>query len=225
SAPEDTARWTAPPSAAIRPLRVAAWGGVRGIAKAMFRLGVEGEEHLPASGPFVIAANHVSDLDPGLVAAALPLGVAQRAWFGGTTDRLFATPTSRALLRAFQVFPVDERAPARSVAMAREVLARGDGLIWFPESWRSPDGALQRFLPGIGLILDGAGPVPVIPCLIEGAFEAMPRHRRLPRPHPVRVSFGAALVSDEIAPPGPDRPARIAAALHGAVAALSVSDK
>jgi len=220
AAAEDSSRWTAPPPAALQPLRIAAWGGVVGLGKAMFRLRADGTEHLPRSGPFVVVANHVSDLDPGLVAAALPLAVARRVWFGGTTDRLFATPTSRALLRAFQVFPVDERAPARTVAMAREVLARGDGLVWFPESWRSPDGALQRFLPGIGLILDGAGPVPVIPCLIEGAFEAMPRNRRLPRPHPVRVSFGAPLLSDNLAGPGPDRPARIAATLREAVAAL-----
>jgi long-chain acyl-CoA synthetase len=189
----EVARWTTPPSAAAQPLRRAAWAANRAACRALFSLRAEGVEHVPASGPFVIVANHVSDLDPALIPGALPYAIARRLWFGGTTDRLFGSATARAALRLFQTFPVEERAAGRSLAMARAVLARGDALVWFPESWRSPDGELQRFLPGIGLILDGAGDIPVVPARIIGAFEAMPRHARLPRRHPVTVRFGAPL--------------------------------
>jgi long-chain acyl-CoA synthetase len=78
--------------------------------------------------------------------------------------------------------------------MAGRVLERGHSLVWFPESWRSPDGKLQRFLPGVGHLLC-EHPVPVIPAYIKGTFEAMPRDRSWPRPFPVTVTFGAAVDS------------------------------
>jgi len=217
-------RMTRPPSPALLPLRAAGWAAARGIAAAMFSLETRGRENLPRRGPCVIVANHVSDLDPGLVAAALPFGLMRRLWWGGVKERLFVNRASRAFTRAFQVFPVEERQPSQAVAMARAVLARGQALAWFPESWRSPDGALQRFLPGIGLILDGLPEVPVVPAHISGAFEAMPRDRRLPRRHPIRVTFGAPVAPALLAPPEADprrRAEAVAAALHDAVAALA----
>ena len=101
------------------------------------------------------------------------------------------------------------------------MLARGDSLAWFPESWRSPDGSLQAFLPGVGhLVADYAGPI--VPVLIEGTFEAMPRDRRLPRPTPVSVRFGAPLDAADLALScaGDTREKAIAEALREAVAAL-----
>jgi long-chain acyl-CoA synthetase len=204
----EVAAATTPPSPLVFPLRAAGWALARGIGRVMFDLSATGTESVPREGPFVIVANHVSDLDPGLVAAALPFGAARRLWWSGAAERLFVNRATRAFSRSFQVFPVEERAPGQAIAMARAVLSRpggGQGLVWFPESWRSPDGQLQRFLPGIGLVLDGMPEVTVIPAHIAGAFEAMPRDARLPRRHPVRVAFGApvkvaALASDAADP-------------------------
>ncbi|BDG70827.1 AMP-binding protein [Roseomonas fluvialis] len=220
----EVAAATTPPSPLVFPLRVAGWAAARGIGRAMFDLRATGADSVPRSGPFVIVANHVSDLDPGLVAAALPFGVARRLWWSGAAERLFVNRVARGFSRTFQVFPVEERAPAQAIAMARAVLAREDGLVWFPESWRSPDGQLQRFLPGIGLVLDGMDDVTVIPAHIAGAFEAMPRDARLPRRHPVRVAFGApvraaALRSD--APDARQRAEAVAQALHDLVAEVA----
>lgn len=219
----DPAVWTAPTGAGSALLRGFARMVARGVARAMFSLRVEGTGHLPAEGPFVIVANHVSDLDPGLVLAALPASVARRVWWGGVADRIFTSPFRNRLAHALHVFPIDERAPGAAIAMGCAVLARGEGLIWFPESWRSPDGRLQRFLPGIGRVLDGLDEIPVVPALIEGAFEAMPRDRRFPRAHPVRVTFGPALRVGALTPPGGEERERaeaIATALHDAVAHL-----
>ena len=96
--------------------------------------------------------------------------------------------------------------------MGEEVLRRGDALVWFPESWRSPDGALQEFRLGVGHLL-GRVSVPVVPARIVGTFAAMPRGRSVPRLHPVSIAFGEA-----VRPTG--TPAQIAAALRDAVAAL-----
>ncbi|MBP0465711.1 AMP-binding protein [Roseomonas sp. PWR1] len=219
----DAARATTPPSSLLLPVRFAGWAMARGIGRAMFSLSAIGADAVPRDGPFVIVANHVSDLDPGLVAAALPFGAMRRLWWGGAVERLFGSAGARAFARAFHVFPVDERQPAQVTAMARAVLARGEGLVWFPESWRSPDGALQRFLPGIGRVLNGMDQVVVVPALIEGAFEAMPRNRRLPRRHPVRIRFGAAFTAGSLAVTATEPRARaeeIATLLRACVAAL-----
>lgn len=213
---------TTPPSPLVFPLRVAGWAAARGIGRAMFDLRATGIDTIPRSGPFVIVANHVSDLDPGLVAAALPFGLARRLWWSGAAERLFVNRFARGFSRTFQVFPVEESAPAQAIAMARAVLARGDGLVWFPESWRSPDGQLQRFLPGIGLVLDGMDDVTVIPAHIAGAFEAMPRDARLPRRHPVRIAFGAPVRAATLRSDAADarqRAEAMAASLRGLVAA------
>jgi long-chain acyl-CoA synthetase len=61
--------------------------------------------------------------------------------------------------------------------------------VWFPEGWRSPDGSLQRFLPGIGQLLLRSG-APAVPAYIAGAFDALPRSRRIPKFHRITVTFG-----------------------------------
>jgi long-chain acyl-CoA synthetase len=116
-----------------------------------------------------------------------------------------------------RVFPVRERAPATTLAFARELVGRGDVLAWFPESWRTPDGALQAFRPGIGRLLLSVEAT-VTPCFIAGTFAAWPRHRRWPRPARVTVKFGTAIPGAELARLG--TPEAIAARLREAVAAL-----
>ena len=69
------------------------------------------------------------------------------------------------------------------------VLSAGKVQVWFPEGWRSPDGSLQRFLPGIGQLLLRSG-APAVPAYIAGAFEALPRGRRIPKFRRITVTFG-----------------------------------
>ena len=106
--------------------------------------------------------------------------------------------------------------------MAEKVLGHGYSLVWFPESWRSPDGRLQPFLPGIGRLLS-RHPVPVVPAYIKGTFEAMPRDRSWPRPVPVTVTFGPKVDSQamESQGEGETTEVRIADALRKQVARLA----
>jgi long-chain acyl-CoA synthetase len=186
----EAARWLKPRGVLLAMPGLALYGLNWLLARVLFRLRAEGRSNLPkGKQPLVIAANHASDLDPGFMMAALPLAIAWRTWWGGEIIRLFENAMGRAFCRIAQIFPVDERAPASAVALARRVLRRGGTLIWFPESWRTPTGEVQRFLPGIGLILEG-GDVPVLPAHIEGSFAVMPRDARIPRLNPVRIRFG-----------------------------------
>ena len=218
----DEARWLAPAGAGHRRLGRVLMGCNRRLVRWLFQLRVEGLENLPRSGPLVIACNHLSDIDPAVVAAAIDADRLQRVWWGAEASRLFTTGAGRALARAGRVFPVQEKRPAASLAFAATVLAQGDMLVWFPESWRSPDGRLQRFFPGVGHLVHQTG-ARVVPARITGTFEAMPRGRRVPRLVPVKIAFGPALEADALAEQGTGAtPAeRIVDALHTAVASLA----
>jgi long-chain acyl-CoA synthetase len=191
-------RWIQPGHPGHRLLAVTLFAVNWLLMRLLFRLKREGVDGPLPSGPLVIVANHVSDLDPLVMAAALPLATLRRVYWGGDVARLFAGPLRRFLCRALHIFPVDERAPAASLALAQAVLQRGDALIWFPEAWRSPTGELQPFLPGIGSLVERSGAT-ALPAYIDGAFEAMPRWARLPRLRPIAVRFGVALAPAQLA--------------------------
>jgi long-chain acyl-CoA synthetase len=104
------------------------------------------------------------------------------------------------------------------------VLAAGKAQVWFPEGWRSPDGRLQRFLPGIGQLLLKSG-APAVPVYIDGAYEALPRGRRIPRLRRITLVVGepARAVGLQAEGFGKTEEERVAAALRARVARLGQS--
>lgn len=173
------------------------YGVVRGLCALLFRTRLTGGANLPTEGPAILAPNHVSDLDPVVFGAALPYGVVRQAWWSGDAGRIFGSRIGRAFARMLNLFPVDDHAPRASLETAVRVLERGGILIWFPEEWRSPDGRLQPFRPGIGMLIARTG-APVTPVVIDGTFEAMPRTARLPRPHPVEIRVGQTVTAETL---------------------------
>lgn len=218
----DQFRWLQPPGAVLRALGAVLYGFNWLAMRLFFTLEVEGARHLPRRGPYMIVANHASDLDPFAVAASLPPALIHAVYWGGEVVRLFSNAVGRTVCRAAHIFPVDERAPASSLALAAAVLERGNILIWFPEAWRSPTGDLQTFLPGVGMLVSDSK-VRVVPAFIQGTFEAMPRGRRMPRLRPVRVRFGRPLDPRELGVAEGRAPdySEIADSLRAAVAKLA----
>lgn len=210
-------RWLAPRSLGERAAGAVLRGVNAVLMRLVFRLRVEGRANIP-DGAVIVCLNHASDLDPPIVAAALPRQALDRVRWSGDAGRLFGGKVGRFLARAARIFPVEERRPAVTLAYARAVLAAGDCLVWFPESWRSPDGRLQPFLPGIGRIVRESG-APVVPGRIAGTFEAMPRSACFPRPHPVRVTFGPPLAAGTLLADGADD-AAVAGRIRDALATL-----
>lgn len=212
----------APAGPLLTALGAAFYALNRAVIQDLFRLRVAGLDRLPAAGPFVIAPNHVSYLDSLVVAAALNRSRLRHVYWAGDAQRLFPHPLTRIFCRAVHLFPVDAMHPSAALESANQVLASGDILVWFPEGWRSPDGRLQHFLPGIGQLLLRSG-APAIPALIGGTFEAWPRSRGMPRLHPVRVTFGdpapvAALRADGC---GSTEEERVADGLRRRLAAIA----
>jgi long-chain acyl-CoA synthetase len=186
----DIERWLAPTGMVLTALGFMLYALNSLAMRGLFRLRCTGFERLPETGPFLITPNHVSYLDGLAMAAALPWGrLRQTYWAVDVRQHVFTNPVSRLFSRAMHLFPVDSRHPGAALEIATRVLEAGDVQIWFPEGWRSPDGSVQRFLPGIGQLLLRSR-APAVPAYIAGAFEALPRSRRIPKLHPISVTFG-----------------------------------
>ena len=165
------------------------WDVGRALLKPIFavgyRLSRSGAEHIPRTGPVLIVCNHLSNLDPPFVgSAARP----RRVYFMAKAQ-LFKFKPFGWLIGRVGAFPVERGGADRdAIRMAREILARGDAMVMFPEGTRSLSGNLRPFFPGAGLMALEPG-VRVIPAAVWGS------QRRL---GPVRVVFGPPVNLDGI---------------------------
>ncbi len=153
--------------------------------RAGFRLEVQGREHLPADGPFVLAANHVSYFDPPALAAACPRGLR----FMARAD-LFTHPLLGAFMWGVGVIPLQRG--EGDVSALREAVRRlnhGEVVAIFPEGGRQCSGQLGQARRGVGLLAMTAR-TPVVPALIQGTFQALPPDARWPSKAKIRVAFG-----------------------------------
>ena len=191
--------------------------------RTAYRLRVEGREHVPPRGPFILIANHTSFFDAFLLAASLPRALSQHVFYMGF-EAFFRHPALAWYGRGVHVIPVDvDTYLVRALQASALVLKSGKVLCVFPEGERSLDGRLRPFRKGVGILIRELG-VPVLPAHITGTFEAWPRGQRFPRIHPLRVCFGPMIMADALVAPagtrGRDEYETIAARLRQQVAAL-----
>jgi cytidylate kinase len=150
---------------------------------AMWKVRVFNRHHEPARGGALYVCNHQSFLDPMLMSFALrrPMNyMARESLFSGALGRV---------IRSLNAFPV--RTDGAGTAAVREAMRRlrgGGQLVVFPEGTRTWDGRIGRFLPGMALLAQRAAAW-TVPVLIDGAFEAWPRTKRLPSPGSVVVEY------------------------------------
>ncbi len=192
------------------------------ISKAFFPLEVIGAENIPSQGQYLMCPNHVSHLDPFSIAASLNYSQLHKLWWGGWQGVIYHNPINRLVSRLAQAVPIDARnAAISSLAVAAAVLKMDRSLVWFPEGRRSPEGVLQPFRTGIGMLLQHFK-VPVIPVFISGTFEAMPMDRRWPHAHPIKIVYGTPLMPAELEAMGKgDKPyERMTTGLYEAVKTL-----
>lgn len=166
----------------------AGWLLSRWICGIYFRRREAGFEHIPATGPFILAANHSSFMDPPLVGASCSRAISYLA-----RESLFSNPLFGRILRSVGSVPVDrDGASGKGLKTILERLIGGDGIILFPEGTRSSDGQLQKGRAGVGLVVIKSG-APVVPVRVFGTYEAFGRHHKLPRPRRVGVRFGPVM--------------------------------
>jgi 1-acyl-sn-glycerol-3-phosphate acyltransferase len=159
-----------------------------------------GLENIPAKGPFIIASNHQSFLDP------LFAGICIRPVCFMARDTLFKNWFFGPLLLSVNAVPV--RRGQTDIASIREILEKlkqGKGVCLFPEATRSTDGKIASLKGGFTL-LSRRGNAPVIPALIDGAFECWPRHKKLFKPgSKITVTYGKPITAGQITAMEDDR--------------------
>jgi 1-acyl-sn-glycerol-3-phosphate acyltransferase len=164
--------------------------GCTPLLRWLFNLRVTGVGHLPASGPFILAANHHNYVDGVVLGAALPRPIAFLVM-----PRVFnASPLHPPFHRRVGSIPVNlERPDPGAIKRVLRVLDCGRVVCIFPEGPFSREGRLVPGQPGVGMIALRSG-VPVVPAAISGTYEALVGRRfYLPRRHPLSVRFGAPM--------------------------------
>jgi 1-acyl-sn-glycerol-3-phosphate acyltransferase len=175
------------PSALYLLLGVVSWPAIRFV----FRLRARGVEHVPQEGGCVLAANHVSNLDPGPL--GLPLFPRRYLRFMAKSE-LYWFPLGP-LLSLGGAFPVRRgQADAEAVETAARLCRDGHVVVMFPEGTRRKKGLRKKWEArphtGAARIALEAG-VPLVPAAIRGTD----RIRRL---GPLRVAYGEPVPTDDL---------------------------
>jgi 1-acyl-sn-glycerol-3-phosphate acyltransferase len=151
-----------------------------------FRLERIGREHIPSSGPVLLAANHRSFLDPFVIGA-----LTRRPVYYMAKRELFESRWQAWLLNSLGAFPVDRgTGDEHAMATARAILERGDCVVIFPEGTRVRPGPLGHPHRGVGRLALQTG-ARVIPVAVMGT-EDVRRGWRI-RPRKVTLRCGRPL--------------------------------
>jgi 1-acyl-sn-glycerol-3-phosphate acyltransferase len=167
--------------------------------RSLARPDVIGADHIPASGPAILASNHLSVVDSVYLPLMVPRPVtfaAKSEYFTGTRlrDRVVG-----AYLRSTNQLSTDRAGARAAQAMldaAMQLLKDGQLFGIYPEGTRSPDGRLYRGRTGVGYLALNSG-APVVPVAMIGTDRMMPPGARIPRPGRIEIRIGEPLTFDQ----------------------------
>lgn len=160
-------------------------------ANMFWKFRVFGLENVPPSGGVLLAANHQSYLDPVLVAMVL-----SREMHFMARRTLFRNPAFRAIIAGYNAFAIErDSADVKGVNSAIARLEAGNILLVFPEGTRTGNGSIGP-MKSVGVIAERAA-VPIVPVLIQGAYEVWPKGRVIPHLGVVSLVFGKPLSSEK----------------------------
>lgn len=161
---------------------------LRPAVHVLARIEVRGKEHIPATGAFILVANHQSFLDPVFVQILCPRPLhtlAKSTQFTGRFMGWFMPRVNAIPTRRYRIEP-------QAVRVVLRRLAEGKAVGVYPEGERSWDAHLQPFRRGTIRVLLKAG-VPVVPCGVAGTYDVWPRWSKRILRRRVRLTFGEAL--------------------------------
>lgn len=164
------------------------------ILRVLVRIRVEGKEHLPRSGPVIVASNHRSFLD----SIFIPLVIRRRVTFVAKAEYFDDKRVAWFFCGVGQI-PIRREggsASERALQSATEVLEAGGVFGIYPEGTRTRDGKLHRGHTGVARLALRTG-APIIPVGLIGTDAVQPVDSKLPRLFkPVRICFGEPIELD-----------------------------
>lgn len=168
---------------------------VRFLLMVLTRWKARGRARYPAAGPVIVVANHLSNADPGILAA----GVLGRRIRYMAKVELFESKIG-IFIRLYGAFPVRRfEADVGALLTAERILKRGGVIGMFPEGHRSRDGLFARPHPGTAMIALRTGAT-VLPCAIIGT-EVLRNPLNLVRRPPISVTIGEPIVLEVVKRP------------------------
>jgi 1-acyl-sn-glycerol-3-phosphate acyltransferase len=155
------------------------------FTQAFTRMRIEGREHLPETGAYVLAPVHRSYIDTPITACVST----RRIRFMGKQE-VWKYRSIGWLVSALGAFPVNRgHADREALTTCIKVLDGGEPLTLFPEGERKDGPTVHPLFDGAAYVAAKAG-VPIIPVGIGGSARVMPRHAKFIHPHRVRVVIG-----------------------------------
>jgi long-chain acyl-CoA synthetase len=172
--------------------------GLRLLYDRVLHTEIKGDVQVPPFGGYIVAANHASHLDMGLVKHALgetgDLLVALAA-----KDYFFEDPVRKAYFENFtNLVPMERYGSLReSLRLASDVLADGHILLIFPEGTRSATGVMDEFKPSLGYLAltNRCG---ILPMYLAGTHDAMPKGSFWPKQREVSAHIGPFVSYDQV---------------------------
>lgn len=165
---------------------------LRGWMRLYHRLQIDGQEHLPDRGSYVLVCNHTSHLDTLCLLSSVPLKKIHRTFPAAAADYFFSSlPRSAVSAILINALPFDRKVKgAESLTVCSKLLENeGNVLIIFPEGTRTTSGEMGRFRSGIGRLVVGTD-LAVLPCHLAGGVNAWPKGKIFPRPRKLHLRIG-----------------------------------
>lgn len=153
------------------------------LYKILFRVEVDGLENLPKTGKLIICSNHISLLDPPLLACFLPRKISFMA-----KKELFKNPIMRYCITKLGSFPVDrEGNDLSAIKNSIKILKKDEALGIFPQGTRVKEFNIESVKPGIAMI-GVKSKSPIIPVYIDSNYKIFSK---------VNVIIGKPILLDE----------------------------
>ncbi|GAA0683403.1 MFS transporter [Dyella marensis] len=173
------------------------------LVNTLYRVRVDGTQHIPEEGPVLLVCNHVSFMDPLLLMANLRRPARFVMYY-----KIFNIPLLNFVFRTAKAIPIagqkeDPEVLRKAYEEVDAALADGEVVCIFPEGGLTKDGEVATFRPGVAHILQQR-PVPVVPMALRGLWgsvwsrrDNMLRRARLPRRFRARVEL---VIGEPLAP-------------------------
>jgi 1-acyl-sn-glycerol-3-phosphate acyltransferase len=177
-------------------------GALTWFSRLFWRSTVEGSEHIPTTGPFILAPVHRSNIDTPLLCQV----TGRRVRYMGK-DTMWKFGFSAFFFNSLGGFPVHRGEPDRqALRTSEEVLRGGEPLVMFPEGTRQSGPIVEHVFDGVAYVALRTG-VPIVPVGIGGSAGAMPKGAKMIKPVKVHLVVGRP-IEVKAPPPGERVPRR-----------------